>query len=257
MKPSIRRIPFMVAFSIALAIAAGCSRSGDVCSIPGGGCSRVRPSSGVVPPGIIALEKTKPANWEKARDKGVDRLVELAQKFGPKTLGFDQVPDRKSLTLLDPLPNAMVMIEDLRVYEATTDPAKLLRRNERLTFPILQGDKVKSSITLSKVNNAWKAVSYGEPKIIVAAMDARVHAVCPKTEGDPVVVNPGKAANYTMVFVPGLNRYFLAAEGPPRGKLYLIPLFSHAGFEAGVPLLARDAFLKLRPFARFHNGQPT
>jgi hypothetical protein len=210
-----------------------------------------------VPPNVLKVERSADpqSDWWQVRDKAVERLIELSKSGDPRRLGFLAPPDRRGLVVLDPLKNATVPLAELQVYKGSTEPAALITEERRLTFPIVAGDKVVSSVTLLHSNGTWIPSAYGDANTIRSVMKARIAAVTPQP--GPVAVLPGKAAEYTIVTVPGVNYLFLSAKGLGN-ELYLIPVSTKTslGFMAGVPMRARDAWLKLQPVAQKHSGLP-
>jgi hypothetical protein len=206
-------------------------------------------------PGRVLAEEAAERDgreWIATRDESLRTLVKIAGG-SPSSVGFEKAPNLHELTVLKPIPEALVLLSDLKKYEDRNPPDELLRDARRLTFPVVRGHEVLSSITLSDVEGTWQPVTYGGSSIIRAAMRARVelgnrsralrtpHAIRPR---------PPEKAKYRLVMVTGLNHYFLAAEGTK--GLLLTPLFENAqhGFRAGVPLPAKEVFLKLRPDAQ-------
>jgi hypothetical protein len=210
-----------------------------------------------VPPDVLKVERSADpqSDWLQARDKAVARLVELSKSGDPRRLGFLAPPDARGLVVLDPLKNATVQFVELQVYKGTTDPAAIIIPERRLTFPIVAGGKVVSSVTLLHSNGTWVPSAYGDATTIRSVMKARIAAALPQPGAGAVL--PGKAADYTIVNVPGLNDLFVSAKGQGN-ELYLIPVSTNPslGFAAGVPTSARDAWLKLQPLAQKHKGLP-
>jgi hypothetical protein len=209
---------------------------------------------------LLVEERVKgnSANWQPALERALKTLNKLLNRGTPRRFGFKTKPDVEKLNVLAPLPQALIQVSDLRRYRKGQQAAALLRPTDRLIFPLLVGDRVSSSLTLARTSNTWQPVAFGSAALIRRAMSTRLvaeRALGPNTN-QPLLLK-GRAADYTIVNVTGLNRYFLAARGP--AGLYLIPFSSdkRVGLTADVPELAEEVLMKLVPAARLHNGLPT
>jgi hypothetical protein len=206
---------------------------------------------------VLKMERTaKPdAKWYQARNSAILELTQAAGNGKWQALGFEMEPRNTTLTPLDPLPEAVVHVEKLRDYDPARNPDELMRLSNRITFPLLSGNRVLMSITLAPRGSGWRTTSFGSAPLIRAVMRARLKLALLSGPGELLL--PGKRANYRIVTVTALNQFFLAADGP--SGLYLAPLFDvpHLGFTQGTPMRAREVFQKLLPAAKAFDGTPT
>lgn len=213
-----------------------------------------------VPEDILALEKqpdpkgpgNQAADWSQARDEGIARLIQLAKnEKAALRLGFAKAPVAADLTVLQPWQEAVVRLSELKGYQGP-DPKPLVKRLDRLTFPILVQGKVRSSMTLTKLKGVWRATAFGAAPLMRALVRARIQAAKAVGPKQAPLLKAGRAARYTIVQVTGLNQYFVLAEGP--ADVYLIPISDGRFGARGAPQPLKAVIAKLVSDAQQHRG---
>jgi hypothetical protein len=186
----------------------------------------------------------------KAADAALSQLMAFTQVGDLKRFGFDRIPDRRDLTLLAGMREFVIQLKDIKTYGRGQNPRPLLRDQQRLLFPVVHDEEVRSAITLSQRSGTWQVALIGGAQFIRTVMRARLIAM--STPGTPIAASN----TFDIVNVTGLNLYLISTESA--GKLYFIPLFDRGvGIKAGAPILANDLLARLVPDAHRHNGQPT
>jgi hypothetical protein len=185
------------------------------------------------------------AGADKVAAEGLSRFAALVTRENYRQMGFDSPEEVRSAKLGSPMRQFSVGLEDLRRFETGSDPAKLLGGADTLIFPVLTGERVRSSITLQRDSSGWRAVAFGAPAFTRAAWDARQK------------VDAAAGASSFIVRVPALNLFFLGTRRD--GQLMLAPLQDdpRLKLEKGVPAPAATVFMALVPLARAHNDLPT
>jgi hypothetical protein len=186
------------------------------------------------------------AGSDKVAAEALSRFAELVTRENYQQMGFDSPEEVRSAKLGPPMRQFSVGLESLRRFEASSDPSKLLGGADTLIFPVLTGDRVRSSVTLQKDSSGWRAVAFGAPAFTRAAWDARGRSEA-----------AGGGASPSIVRVPALNLFFLGTRRD--GQLMLAPLVDdpRLKLEKGVPVPAATVFTALVPLARAHNDLPT
>lgn len=163
-------------------------------------------------------------------------------------MGFKSAGEVKSARLGVPLPVFMVRLDDLRAYKSGIDPHTLLRDLDRVVFPVLVNDEVRSSVTIEKRNGRWQGTGFGAPKFALAFESAR--QVSASANSVPPLA-------HAMVHVAALNRHYLAHRSNGRLMLTTIADDPILRLRAGRTIPADQIFLALAPIARTHDGQPS
>jgi len=185
------------------------------------------------------------AGADKVAAEGLSRFAALVTRENYQQMGFDSPEEVRSAKLGPPMRQFSVGLEDLRRFETGSDPEKLLGGADTLIFPVLTGERVRSSITLQRDSSGWRAVAFGAPAFTRAAWDARQK------------VDAAAGASSFIVRVPALNLFFLGTRRD--GQLMLATLADdpRLKLEKGVPVPAATVFTALVPLARAHNDLPT
>jgi hypothetical protein len=186
------------------------------------------------------------AGSDKVAAEALSRFAQLVTRENYRQMGFDSPEEVRSAKLGPPMRQFSVGLDDLRRFEAGSDPTKLLGGADTLIFPVLTGERVRSSITLQRDSSGWRAVAFGAPSFTRAAWDARGRSEA-----------AGAGASPSIVRVPALNLFFLGTRRD--GQLMLAPLLDdpRLKLEKGVPVPAATVFTALVPLARAHNDLPT
>ncbi len=174
------------------------------------------------------------------------RLLVNRQNY--EELGFESRNELGSATLGTPIEEFMIGLDELRAYEPDQRGLVAISPTRRLTYPVLVGDNLRSSLTVGRGEEGWAAMSFGAPSYSQLLSAARESL----SKGDS-----RQATDCFEIRVPALNVSFVAKrEG---GGLVLTPLLddSRFGFERGSALPLKRVLEALAPVAREHNGLPT
>jgi hypothetical protein len=174
-------------------------------------------------------------------------LREIAKAEHYKDLGFNSADEAARATLGEPFSVLMVTLEDLRRYEPGQPATDLLKPLEKVIYPVVVNDRVKSSIVVEKTAEGWKPTTYGRPNFIKLLTDTRS-----KIAAD----NSATADGQFVVQVPALNAYFIGYQTD--GKLMLASVIDDPALKlsAGRAAAAEEVFASLAPAAKAHNDLP-
>jgi hypothetical protein len=186
------------------------------------------------------------AGTEKVASEALARFVQLVTAENYRQLGFESPEEVRSAKLGSPMRQLSVGLEDLRRFEPGGDASKLLGGADTLVFPVLAGERVRSSITLQRDPGGWRSVAFGGPGLTRAVWEVRSKVA---------TASPG--SSLSIVRVPALNLYFVGSRRD--GELMLAPILDdpRLKLEKGVPAPASAVFSALVPLARAHNDLPT
>jgi hypothetical protein len=167
------------------------------------------------------------------------QLVE--QQKNAREMGFESPAELERARLGVPLPVLLVRLDQLREYAPGQDPDRLLAAAPRVLYPIVVGERVRSSLAVIRTGKGLQASSFGAPTRATLVDRARAASV-ERTGLAP--------ADHFVVEVPGLNLVFVGARR--EGRLLLTPAISDrlAGLEAGRTQPAEEVFAALVPAAR-------
>lgn len=175
--------------------------------------------------------------------KSLSEFSKLVTEQNSVSMGFHDPNEVRSATLGQPLQVFKVGLDSLRDYRTSEDPKKLLHSGDEVIYPVLLQDAARSSITLAKVGNEWKAIAFGEPQLVKLIHGAKEKAAA-KAGAEPLFI----------VQVPALNTVFVGYQRG--GTLMLTPVVddSRFGFKAGESIPASDAFGKMVRAAQSQRG---
>ena len=164
-----------------------------------------------------------------------------------REMGFDSLSQVQRISTGVPMRIYVVGLQQLRNYQAGTDPFSLLDSGVYIIFPVNVDNRVRSSYILTKHGNVWEATSFGHTSLIKMLVDVR-HAVS-RSISKPL-------AHFFVVQIPGFNLYFLSFVA--NQQLMLVPVLDAAkyGFLKGQTMPAHQVFQILLPHAQVHTGQP-
>jgi hypothetical protein len=184
---------------------------------------------------------------QTAATRALETLRKLVTADNARDMGFAEPGEAASATLGNPVRVQMVRLDALRQYQAGADPASLLTEANRIIYPVMVRDQVKSSVIVEGSGSEWKPSSFGGPHLVGQLARYRTDVT-----GRPNVA----ADSLTVVHVAALNLYFLGYRMD--GRLMLTPLENHPDYklEAGSSLPADQVFAVLAPIARNYNGLP-
>ena len=187
------------------------------------------------------------ADAQTAATRALETLRKLVTADNARDMGFAEPGEAASATLGTPVRVQMVRLDALRQYQAGSDPASLLTEANRIIYPVMVRDQVKSSVIVEGSGSEWKASSFGGPHLVGQIARYRTDVT-----GRLNVA----ADSLTVVHVAALNLYFLGYRVD--GRLMLTPLENHpeSKLEAGSSMPADQVFVVLAPIARNYNGLP-
>ena len=196
----------------------------------------------------ISKLKSSAAESQPAATSGLVEFKRLVNSTNFRSYGFQSVEEAASATLGQPAVAFLVRLDQLRDYQASTDATRLLTGADKVFYPVMAGNQVRSSIVVIKGSAGWKATSFGGPQFIQRLMQARESV----TPGTPTM----------EIEVLALSAFFLgelrAGRSGAGDSLYLTPLASQPelNLKVGVADQASRIFAQLAPIARAHNGLP-
>ena len=164
-----------------------------------------------------------------------------------KAMGFKSVDEVRSAQLGDYLRVFMVRLDMLQKYQPNDDPEKMLQGGERVIYPVMIDNHVRSSFTVHKVKEKWSATGFGNSNLIKLLDKGR------KIESDSSRLS---LSSYFVVKIPALNLFFIGFRA--QDKLMLTPLFDDKGLgiKAYKSKAAEEIFEALIPVAKNHDGLP-
>jgi hypothetical protein len=181
-----------------------------------------------------------PIEAQRAAEKGrktLEQLVKNDDKHAQE-LGLTSSAEARDTALGTPFPILFVELEKLKQFQRGEDPRNLLEPTDEFIYPILVGGNVKSSLTVTRTPQGWRATAWGADKLIRLLDNARV------------------ADSNFLVSIPSLNLQFIGdiTEEPFK----MIPILDERryGFMRMRPLPAQEVFAKLLPEAKAHDGNP-
>lgn len=181
-----------------------------------------------------------------AARQSLSTLAALSHGENATRLGFRTADEAARSDLGAPLSDFIVGLDDLRAWQPGKDPMSLLRATGLVVYPVTVGGTVRSSVTLTRQGNEWKAVSFGAPAQTLAVAGAR----------DNVVKTGVAAASIFQVRIPAFNLVFIGYV--TGGRLMLVPTLDVARYELtrGTPVAANTLFTRLKPLAEQDQGLP-
>ena len=182
-----------------------------------------------------------------AATKALPTLKKLVTEKNYKIMGFESYKEVSSAELGMPFKEFMVRLDSLQKYTPGDSVPQLLNDTGQASYPILVGENVRSAITLAKVKEEWKAVSFGGSNLYKIFDTIRQESS--KSSG---VEYP----EYFIVRVPSLNLFFLSYYKAE--DLFLVPIFDSLEFDfkAGESKAAREVFETILQVAKEHDGLP-
>jgi len=172
---------------------------------------------------------------------------QMVTKENFKRLGFETADEIKQATLGEPMLDYMVQLDDLKNYEAGTDPVKVLKPTNHVIYPVVVRAQTRSSLTLAKTDKGWASVAYGSPALIRSLTTLRASGAASSRLSEGA---------YFSVRIPAFNLYLLGHRTDT--TLMLTPVFDDPklGLKAGEVAAADGLFQKLKPAAKEHDGLP-
>lgn len=210
-------------------------------------CRSAQPIDLDSPPQHLVMEasptemSTAVSASQVASQKGLTQLRQLAEGGSAVMLGFFSAQEAASATLGTPRAVMNLRLDQLRTFRPGDSVEALLSATSpQVLYPVLVGERVRSSITVTRDGDQWSAGSFGLSPL------------------GKLWVQSGGASfgGAYVVHVPALSVFF-AASG--RGQdMTLTPLEDYPmyGLKKGATLSAEQALLPLVDAAQRHNGLP-
>ena len=172
----------------------------------------------------------------------------LITKENYRQMGFESSKEIHYAVLGTPIEDYMVRLDTLKEYKPGSNPNKLLMKTDQFIYPVLVKEKVRSSITISKIKEKWKAVSFGDSNFMKLVSNRLKDSS--KATGLDI-------SSYLSVRVPALNLFFIGYR--TKSGLMLIPLIddTRLKFKSGVSMKAEKVFSTILPDAKAHSGLPS
>ncbi|MBI4997889.1 MAG: hypothetical protein HZC22_13555 [Rhodocyclales bacterium] len=179
---------------------------------------------------------------------GKEQYRQLATVRNFRELGLDQASDAVGAELGTPTKDYLVRLDQLKNFKDGDDPATLLTDTGMVHYPVTQGNKIRSSVTLATAAGRWQVVSIGDAQRSQKRSDAQIASAKMLKKAED---------SYFVVRIPAFNLEFQGTTDAA-GTLQLAPILDSPEWElkTGTPVAAAAIFLKLVPAATKHNGLP-
>lgn len=130
--------------------------------------------------------ESRPIYW-----RALATFKALLNKENCTLFGFESIDEINSAELGEPIQEYIIKLDQLRNYKENSDPSSLLSRSQIVIFPVLAGNRVRSSIQFAWIDYSWKAVAFGGTNTIRAYTDMRAALMVrlSRTEDDFFWVN--------------------------------------------------------------------
>ena len=186
---------------------------------------------------LIAGANGQKGDLKETASKSLLTFRSLVNQQNYSSMGFKSAEEIKDATLGDPFKIYTIRLDDLKRYKEGNNPDSLLTDNENYIFPVKVKNEVRSSINISKVDNTWKAISFG-------------------SNGTIKLFSRYRTDNSFVVNIPALNLFFIGNRKD--GKLMLTPVIEDEihQFAAGKMLPAEDVLMRILPDAKEHDDLP-
>jgi hypothetical protein len=180
--------------------------------------------------------------------RSLKSFSKLITKENYKQMGFEFPKEIHDAALGTPIEDYMVRLDTLKEYKVGSKADTLLMKTNQFIYPVLVKEKVRSSITISKIKEEWKAVSFGSSNFVKLVSN---------TLKDSSKATGLDISSYISVRVPALNLFFIAYR--TKKGLMLVPLMDDARlkFKSGVSMKAEKVFSTILPDAKAHSGLPS
>jgi hypothetical protein len=184
---------------------------------------------------------------QTAATRALEPLRKLVTADNARDMGFEDVSEVANAALGEPIRVQIVRLDALQQFAPGADPGQLLTEANRVIYPVVVRNQVKSSIIVEGSGGQWKFTDFGGPRLVRQVSQFRTD-VTERLKPAP--------DSLTVVHVAALNLYFLGYRVD--GRLMLTPIETHAEYklEAGSSLPADQVFTALAPFAKSYNGLP-
>jgi len=191
------------------------------------------------------LAQNYPAESRPVALKALDGFKNFG-KLQAQAAGFQ--PAEGPPALGEPFGVRIATLDSLRAYKPGSDPEKSLNPAvQKVIYPVLVNERLRSSITVEKTEGAWEATAIGKSNFARLLTQARSRSV--ETMRQDIT-------NHFTIEIPALNMYFVAAKTEAKLKLTPIITDKFLGLTAGETMPAEVVFDKLSRLARQYNNKP-
>jgi hypothetical protein len=199
-------------------------------------------ASAVTPQELADYVAAVTKNSRPAAKDALTDFAELVTESNFASLGFASLEEVKDAELGQPLPVAMVRLDELQKYKDGDDPYALVHPSHRVVYPVLVKGQVRSGIELHEKDGKWLATTFG------LANSVKLYAQARQKHAD----QPGNTP-YFLVKALALNEFYLAHL---KGKeLRLIRVRDQAASEHKLEgHSAAQLFVELAKKAKEHDG---
>ncbi len=208
----------------------------------------IGPGASIVQAQYTSLREDQREAAVVAARTGLRTFAALVNSKNFQAMGFDSAEQVQSATLGTPSQEFMIRLDELQRYKPGTDVSTLLHPTGRVTFPVVVGDRARSSMVVQLAEQRWQVVSYGAPRYI--GMLTRVRERLAAQDRRP-------ATDYFEVRAPALNVVLLGQMD--RGRIMLTPVLDdpRLGLKSGERMPSERVMETLAAAAREHNGLPS
>lgn len=174
-------------------------------------------------------------------------MQKLVTESNFQNMGFRSAAEAKSASLGRPLALYTVPLNELVQYREGGDPARIIHFGDRILFPVMVNNEVRSSLQVDKSGDKWEVSSYGGPNRMKLISDA-----INRLSADP----ENKGMEYRVITIPAMNLYFIGMQKDD--KLFLASVLDDEayGVKAGEVVSAEIILPKLAEIAATLKDEP-
>ncbi|MEI7664101.1 MAG: hypothetical protein WCK34_17980 [Bacteroidota bacterium] len=175
----------------------------------------------------------KLAEANKMANTSLPTFRKLVNQANFQKMGFRSLAEVKDASLGQPLSFYRIQLDELKNFKPGGDPAMLVHFGDRVFYPIMVNNEIKSSMQMDKSADKWEVSSYGGANRMKLFSDAIARLSANRA-------NAGM--EYQVVAIQSMNLYFIGMQKD--NKLYLTPVLDDEtyGLKAG-ETVAADALL--------------
>jgi len=184
---------------------------------------------------------------DKAASEALKTLPKLVTNQNVHSLGFDSLAQAKRARLGMPTGEYVVRLDELKMYDVSSDASRLFHRVERITYPIQADGTTRSAVEIVRAGEGWTVGTFGGASTMRAL--AEVRAATARRDGRDI-------SSYFKATIPAFNLVFVAISRDD--GVFLTPVADSPKYHLvkGQTLPAEQALNILSPAAKKHNGLP-
>ena len=182
----------------------------------------------------------KLAEANKMAATSLPTLQKLVNQSNFQKMGFRSVAEVKEASLGRPLLVSRIQLNELKEFTQGADPAKLVHSGDRVLYPVLVRNEIRSAVQMDKSAEQWSVSSYGGDNKMKLFSDAIARLSTVPANAD---------MEYQIVAIPAMNLFFIAMQ--KENKLYLTPVLDDEtyGLKAGETVPAESILPRLAGIA--------